>query len=89
MEGYQAAVSRVLSEPERIVLRVDSRGQLQMGLVRGDEQNWIVAIVDIDQRVRGLYPRLRTCFGTDPKRPYSWARRMERFAEKGWVEVRP
>ncbi len=85
--GYRRALAGVLADPERVLVRLDAAGGLQLGLGRGGEDEWRLTIVDLDSRTPNGVARVRTLYGPPAERPHPWGEKLHRLASGGWVEV--
>lgn len=87
VDGYRQALAEVLADPERVLVRLDSAGNLQLGLVRGGRDDWRLAIVDLVARTPNGVARVRTLYGPSLKKHLSWDDKRQSLGDGGWVEV--
>lgn len=88
VEGYRQVLKDVLANPERVLVRLDTSGDLQLGLLRGGEKDWRLAIVDVDNRTLAGMARVRTLYGPHKREPLTWENKRTSLGSGGWVEVK-
>jgi hypothetical protein len=87
---YDQATRELLSNPQRVLVRMEANGNYQLGLMTGDEKNWRFGIIDLNDRIGGIQgpPRVMTVYGPTRQRPVTWTKRSGQLGRNdGWVEV--